>query len=129
MGRSFGGSPSSLSSLSSGLGGSPGRSPVPLIYSRPGELRSLAVVLASSVSEAARSLRGECNLCALMDSAPEPIGLKTDEALAKVPKVVLHRTGVRDDHACALNWVLWEFHVVHTCVRVMLDWVRVIRDG
>ena len=73
------------------------------MYSRPGELRSLAVVLASSVSKAVESSRGVRGLCALIDSAPEPIGLKTDEALAEVPKVVLHHTGVRDDRAHALN--------------------------
>ena len=102
-GGSLGGSPSSPSSPSSGSGGSSGRSPVPSMYSKPGELRSLAVVLASSVSKAVESSRGVHGLCGLIDSAPEPIGLKMDEGLAEVPKVVLRRTGVRDDHARALN--------------------------
>ena len=106
MGGSSEGSPSSLSSPSSGSGGSPERSPVPSIYSRPGELHSLAVVLTSSVSEAVGLSWGVHSLCALMDSVPELIGLKIDEALAEIPKVVLCHTGVRDDCAHALNWVL-----------------------
>ena len=94
-GGSLGGSPSSPSSPSSGSGGSSGRSPVLSMYSKPGELRSLAVLLAPSVSKAAESSWGVRGLCALIDSAPEPIGLKTDEALAEVPKVVLCCAGER----------------------------------
>ena len=56
-----------------------------------------------------------------MDSAPESIGLNTEEVLAEVLKVVLRHTGVRDDGAHALNWVLCEFQVVHACVRVIID--------
>ena len=55
----------------------------------------------------------------LTDSAPDPIGQKTDDVHVEVPNVVLHCTGVKDDLGCADSTLHWEFLVV-------LVWVTVI---
>ena len=55
----------------------------------------------------------------LIDSAPDPIGRKTDDVRAEAPNVVLRHTGVRDDLGCADSTLRWEFLVV-------LVWVMVI---
>ena len=61
-----------------------------------GEVELLASLLLEA-SEFAQDLHGVCTRWALIDSAPEPIGRKTDFVWAEVPNVVLHHPGVNDD--------------------------------
>ena len=65
-----------------------------------GEVELLASLLLEA-SEFAQDLHGVCARWALIDSAPEPIGRKTDFVQVEVPNVVLHHPGVNDDLCCA----------------------------
>ena len=55
----------------------------------------------------------------LIDSAPDPIGQKTDGVHAEVPNVVLCHTVVKDDLCYADSTLHWEFLVI-------LAWVAVL---
>ena len=63
----------------------------------------------------------------LTDSAPDPIGRKTDDVHAEVPNVVLYHTRVRDDLGCADSTLRWEFLVVLVWVTVILEWIGLSR--
>ena len=63
----------------------------------------------------------------LIDSAPDPIGRKTDDVHVEVLNVVLHHTGVRDDLGCADSTLCWEFLVVLVWVTVILEWIGLLR--
>ena len=120
----LGGSPSSPSSPSSGSGGSPGRSCVLSIYSRGvGEWHFRELPVASTSSEASwlawDALVPGAGLV-LIDSAPEPMGQKIDDACAEAPKVVLHRTGMGEEHRCVDRTARCELQVVHVWVIVIV---------
>ena len=75
-----------------------------------GEFELLASLLLEA-SEVARDLCRVCTRWALIDSALEPIGQKTDFVRVEVPNVVLHRPGVNDDLRCASGTACYEFLV------------------
>ena len=75
-----------------------------------GEVELLASLLLEA-SEFAQDLCGVCARWALIDSAPEPIGRKTDFVRVEVPNVVLRRPGVNDDLRCANGTAYCEFLV------------------
>ena len=56
----------------------------------------------------------------LIDSAPEPMGRKIDDAHAEAPKVVLRRTGMREEHHCVDRTARCELWVVRVCVIVIM---------
>ena len=94
-----------------------------LIYSRGvGERCSRELPVASTSSEASGLVRDALVPGAglvLIDSAPEPMGRKIDDAHAEAPKVVLHRTGVREERHCVNRTARCELRVVRVWVIVI----------
>ena len=97
------------------------------MYSRGEGARSSSLeMFASRFSEASEIpwvVRDSLFWLVLMDSAPDPIGRKTDGVRVEVPNVVLRCTGVRDDLGCADSTLRWEFLVVLVWVMVILEWI------
>ena len=56
----------------------------------------------------------------LIDSAPEPMGQKIDDTRAEALKVVLHRTGMREECCCVDRTARCELRIVHVWVIVIM---------
>ena len=81
----------------------------------------------SEASEIPREVHSSLFRLVLIDSAPDPIGQKTDDVPVEVLNVVLHHTRVRDDLGCADSTLHWEFLVVLVWVMVILEWIGLSR--
>ena len=96
------------------------------MYSRGEGARSSFLEMFASrfleASEIPQEVRSSLFWLVLIDSAPDPIGQKTDDVCAEVLNVVLCHTGVRDDLGCADSTLCWEFLVVLVWVTVILEW-------
>ena len=79
----------------------------------------LVALTSSEVTGFVQDALVPCTGLVLIDSAPELIGQKTDDACAKAPKVVLYHTGVREEHRCAVRTVRWELQIVWVWVIVI----------